>query len=109
MIYVIVRTLHIVACLLMILVVLLQTGRGAGLSLFGGSGDSLITTPTGSSFMKNVTTGLAIMFACTSLFLTLLSSRSGSSSVTSRAPAPMSVPQAPPAPPAAPAPATPSK
>jgi preprotein translocase subunit SecG len=110
MIYGIIKALHIIACLMMIIVVLLQTGRGAGLSVFGGGGDSLITTPTGSSFMKNVTTGLACLFAFTSLFLTLLSSRSGMSSVTGRnfTPAPVSAPEAPPAPPAAPAP-TPSK
>ncbi|MBI3552043.1 MAG: preprotein translocase subunit SecG [Elusimicrobia bacterium] len=109
LIYAFIRVLHIVACILMIMVVLLQTGRGAGLSVFGGSGDSLITTPTGSSFMKNVTTGLACLFAFTSLFLTLLSSRSGMSSVTGRTPlspppaaappVPPGVPPTPPAPP----------
>lgn len=106
MAYLFIRTLHIIACILMILVVLLQTGRGAGLSVFGGSGDSLITTPTGSSFMKNLTTGLACLFAFTSLFLTLLSARSGMSSVTSRAPvtAPVSAPPTPTTPPATPAP-----
>jgi len=111
-IYFFIRALHIVACVLMILVVLLQTGRGAGLSVFGGSGDSLITTPTGWKFMKNVTTGLACLFAFTSLFLTLLSSRSGMASVTGRVAAPMapvSAPQAPAAPPAAPATPSPSK
>ncbi len=101
MAYAFIRTLHIIACLLMIIVVLLQTGRGAGLSVFGGGGDSLITTPTGSSFMKNLTTGLACLFAFTSLFLTLLSSRGGMASVTNRAPAPppVTAPEAPPTPP----------
>lgn len=110
MIYGLIKGLHVVACLLMIIVVLLQTGRGAGLSVFGGSGDSLITTPTGSSFMKNVTTGLACLFAFTSLFLTLLSSRSGMSSVTGRnfTPAPVSAPAEPSGPTEAPAP-SPSK
>jgi len=91
--------IHVTACLSMILVVLLQTGRGAGLQMFGGGGDSLITTPSGSSFMKKFTTGLAATFAATSLFLTLLQSRGGMSSVTSK------VPQAPAEAPAAPAPA----
>jgi preprotein translocase subunit SecG len=102
-------TVHVIACLLMILVVLLQTGRGAGLNVFGGGGDSLIQTPSGSSFMKNFTTILAGTFAFTSLFLTLLSGRSGMSSVTgrTRASAPMEAPPAPPPPP--PAPAQPNK
>ena len=91
--------IHIAACLGMILVVLLQTGRGAGLQMFGGGGDSLITTPGGSSFMKKFTTGLAATFAFTSLFLTLLQNRTGMSSVTSRivnTPAPLETPAAPP-------------
>lgn len=79
---------HVIACLLMILVVLLQTGRGAGLMVFGGGGDSLINTPTGSTFMKKFTAVLAGTFAATSLFLNLLASRSGLSSVTSRVTAP---------------------
>lgn len=80
-------TVHILACLCMILFVLLQTGRGAGLAMFGGGGDSLINTPSGSSFMKKFTAGLAATFAITSLFLTLLSDRTGMSSVTSKSPA----------------------
>jgi preprotein translocase subunit SecG len=79
-------TVHIIACFGMILFVLLQTGRGAGLSMFGGGGDSLINTPSGSSFMKKFTGGLAATFAFTSLFLTLLSDRTGMSSVTSKVP-----------------------
>lgn len=87
--YTILMTIHIIACIGMILFVLLQTGRGAGLSMFGGGGDSLINTPSGSSFMKKLTAGLAATFAFTSLFLTLLSDRTGMSSVTSKAlPAP---------------------
>ena len=99
-------TIHVIACLLMILVVLLQTGRGAGLNIMGGGGDSLINTPSGSSFMKNFTAILAGTFAFTSLFLTLLSGRSGMSSVTGRVrpQPPVEAPQAPPTPPPPPAP-----
>ena len=102
------KFVHVAACLLMIVVVLLQTGRGAGLSVFGGGGDSLINTPSGSDFMKKFTAVLAGTFAFTSLFLTLLSSRAGLSSVTSRVrtPPPVEAPAQTPAPaPAAPAPA----
>ena len=91
--YTFLLTVHIIACFGMILFVLLQTGRGTGLSMFGGGGDSLINTPSGSSFMKKFTGGLAATFAFTSLFLTLLSDRSGMSSMTSKAPpAPVTVP-----------------
>ena len=96
-------TVHVIACFGMILFVLLQTGRGAGLSMFRGGGDSLINTPSGSSFMKKFTGGLAATFAFTSLFLTLLSDRTGMSSVTSKAPPmPVPIPAEAPAAPAAP-------
>ncbi|MDE2490826.1 MAG: preprotein translocase subunit SecG, partial [Elusimicrobia bacterium] len=102
-----VMAIHVLACLAMILVVLLQTGKGAGLQVFGGGGDSLITTPSGSSFMKKFTAGLAATFALTSLFLTLLQSRSSMASVTSEVPAPLESP-APETSPAAAAPAAPA-
>lgn len=92
MLYYFLLTAHVGACVLMILVVLLQSGRGAGLNVFGGGGDSLIQTPSGSTFMKKFTAALAGTFAFTSLFLTLLSSRSGMRSVTSSAAAPLSAP-----------------
>lgn len=95
--YTFLMTLHVMACLGMILFVLLQTGRGAGLSMFGGGGDSLINTPSGSSFMKKFTAGLAATFAITSLLLTLISDRTGMASVTSRASAPVPAPAAQPA------------
>ena len=91
MIFKFLEVIHISACLLMILVVLLQSGRGAGLAVFGGGGDSLINTPSGSDFMKKFTAGLAATFAFTSLFLTLLSSRAGLTSVTSRVPVPVPI------------------
>src|SRR3989338_8876504 len=101
MVYGFLMFVHVTSCLHMILVVLLQTGRGAGLMVFGGGGDSLINTPSGSSFMKKFTAGLAITFACTSLLMTLHSSRSGMSSVTSRVAAPAAQPAPRPAQPAA--------
>jgi preprotein translocase subunit SecG len=115
--YGLLKVVHVVSCVLMIVVVLLQTGRGAGLAVFGGGGDSLINTPSGSDFMKKFTAVLAGTFAFTSLFLTLLSSRAGMSSVTSRvhaAPPPLAAPAVPapapaPAAPAGPAPAAQGK
>jgi len=99
MLYWVVMGLHLFACFALICTVLfLQSGRGAGLMVFGG-GDSLINSPTGSSFIKKTTAVLAGTFAVTSLFLTLLGTRSTMSSVTSK------IPDAPASRPAAPAPA----
>lgn len=107
MLHTIVLSLHVAACLFMILFVLLQTGRGAGLGVLGGGGGDLINTPTGSSFMKKFTAALAGTFAFTSLFLTLLQNRTGLSTVTNEVTAPLPAPTAPasPAAPEQPAPA----
>ena len=80
--YTFLLTIHVAACILLILVVLLQAGRGAGLAVFGGGGGDIFTTPTSTSFMKQMTSGLAITFAITSLLLTLISGRAGMRSVT---------------------------
>ena len=95
--------LHIFACIgLIIAVLLLQSGRGAGLQMFGGGGDSLINTPSGSSFMRKATGWLAATFAFTSLFLPIVSNRMRGSSVTDRElPPPIQAPSAAPTAPAA--------
>jgi preprotein translocase subunit SecG len=69
--------IHIVVCVGLILVVLFQAGKGAGLgNLFGGGGgDQLFSAPSGTAFIKKVTTGMAVIFIITSVMLTLMSSR----------------------------------
>lgn len=102
--YTFLMAVHVAACLFLILVVLLQAGRGAGLSVFGGGGDAVFASPSGSTFMRKLTATLATTFAVTSLMLTLLSGRVGMRSVTQgERPA---VPGAPPA--SAPVPAAPA-
>lgn len=78
-------TVHVLVCLLVILVVLIQSGKGAGLSnVFGGGGggDALFSAPSGSLFIRKLTTGLAVGFFLTSLTLTYLSARRGLRTVT---------------------------
>jgi preprotein translocase subunit SecG len=69
--------IHIIVCVGLVLVVLFQAGKGAGLgNLFGGGGgDQLFSAPSGTAFIKKVTTGMAIIFIITSVMLTLLTSR----------------------------------
>lgn len=81
-------TVHVVACVLLILIVLIQPSKGGGFAIFGGGGETLFSTPSGTSFLKSVTTGCAITFALTSLTLTMLGTRSGLRSVTEGAPEP---------------------
>jgi preprotein translocase subunit SecG len=77
-------TLHIIVCALVILIVLIQSGKGAGLSgvFGGGGGDALFSAPSGSMFLRKLTTGLAVGFFLTSLMLTYLSARRGLRTVT---------------------------
>jgi preprotein translocase subunit SecG len=99
--YTFIMTVHVLACFLLILIVLVQPSKGGGFAIYGGGGDTLFSAGSGTSFMKQMTAGCAITFAITSLLLTLLASRSGLRSVVSRLPA------EPPSAPASPAPATP--
>ncbi len=115
MMYSVVLSLHVVACLLVILVVLIQSGKGAGMGgLFsGGGGDALFSAPSGSSFIRKVTTGFAITFFVTSLLLTYLGARRGMQSVTQNLympppAAPAAAPATPPAPKSAPSAAAPA-
>jgi preprotein translocase subunit SecG len=92
---VLLTTIHVTACVLLIMIVLLQAGRGAGLAVFGGGGDTLFASPSGSSALKKATVTLASVFALTSLMLTLLGGRAEMRTVTGRAGPPVAAPQAP--------------
>ena len=63
--------LHLIACVFLILVVLLQTGKGAEMgAVFGGGGGSTLFGASGAgNFLTKLTTGTAIVFFLTSLFL----------------------------------------
>jgi len=85
--YYAVIVLHIMACLFLIAVVLLQQGKGQDLaSAFGGGGTQTAFGPRGSAnVLTRATTILAAVFMVTSLALTVL--RPGSSSVLDKIPA----------------------
>ncbi len=73
--------LHVVVCVALIMIVLLQTGKGADMgAAFGGGGSQTLFGSTGAStFLSKATTVAAIIFMLTSLVLAYLSSnRSGS-------------------------------
>ncbi len=93
--YYLVVALHIIACLFLIGVVLLQQGKGQDLaSAFGGGGTQTAFGPRGSAnVLSRATTILAALFMITSLALTIL--RPGSSSVLDRIPATAASPAAP--------------
>jgi len=81
---------HVIVCFLLILIVLLQSGKGADLAgAFGGGGSQTAFGARGTAtFLSKLTTGAAIVFMLTAFSLSLFSSRKGGSSVMERAKAP---------------------
>ena len=84
--YVLVLIVHVIVCLVLIMVVLLQAGRGGGFSdmLGGGQPQSLFGTQT-NAFMMKATEVCAFMFIITSLALGMMSSHKGRSLVANQA------------------------
>jgi preprotein translocase subunit SecG len=78
-----VTVIHLLVCTLLILVVLLQTGKGADLaSAFGGAGtQGAIGARSSGNVLSKATTVAAILFMITSLTLTILKSRQESGTV----------------------------
>ena len=79
----ILNVLHIVVAFFLILVVLLQTGKGTAMgSAFGGGASQTMFGSAGAgNFLTKLTTAAAIIFMITSLTLTTLSSQKESRSV----------------------------
>jgi preprotein translocase subunit SecG len=129
--YILLMLIHIVVCIFLIIVVLLQSGKAADLAgAFGGMGSQTAFGPRGSAtLLSKATTISAIVFMLTSLSLSIMATRNAGLGATvlegspgrtapatqqQKAPAPAPVPPAgqPSAPPvqqSAPAPAAPKK
>jgi preprotein translocase subunit SecG len=93
LIHYVVPTIHVFACLFLIVVVLLQTGKGADMgAVFGGGSQTLFGSSGAGNFLTKLTTGTAIAFMLTSLILTYGASRSPTSHLIEKLPAPAAVP-----------------
>jgi len=97
---------HVLVCIFLILVVLLQQGKGADWAgTFGGGGSQTVFGARGAgTILSKATTAAAVIFMITSLALAILISRPGGSSVindkavpktSTPAPAPAPAPQPP--------------
>ncbi len=86
--------IHVMVCVALILIVLLQTGKGAdmGAAFGGGSSQTLFGSTGASTFLTKATTVAAIVFMVTSLTLAYLSSHQTSDSVMSDVDAPFEQP-----------------
>ena len=101
---------HVLACLFLIVVVLLQTGKGADMgAVLGGGSQTLFGASGAGNLLTKLTTGMAITFMATSLLIAIGQRQQPSSTLIDRLPeappaaAPIDVP--PPAAPTAEAPA----
>jgi len=70
--------LHIVVCILLIIIILLQSGKSADLAgAFGGAGSQSTFGPRGTAtILSKATTVLAVMFMVITLLLMISSKRS---------------------------------
>jgi len=83
--------IHISVCIALIMIVLLQTGKGAdmGAAFGGGSSQTLFGSTGASTFLTKATTIAAIIFMLTSLALSYISSHRTEPSVLSDIQAPI--------------------
>jgi preprotein translocase subunit SecG len=81
MIY-LVTFIHVLVCFFLIVVVLLQSGKSGDIAAaFGGQGSQTAFGPRGAATaLSKATTWSAIIFMLTSITLSILASRAGSSS-----------------------------
>src|SRR6266567_2301222 len=92
MAYTLLTIVHILVCLFLIVVVLLQSGKAADLAgAFGGMGSQTAFGPRGSAtLLSKATTISAILFMFTSMSLSILATRNtggGGSTILDRHPA----------------------
>ena len=78
---ILITVVHVIVCLILVVVVLLQSGKAADLAgAFGGMGSQTVFGPRGSAtVLSKATTISAIAFMFTSLTLSILATRAGSS------------------------------
>ena len=93
--YTVVTIIHVLSCIFLVLVVLLQTGKGADMgAVFGGSSSTVFGSSGAGTFLTRLTTATAIVFMLTSLSLTYFSSRRNLATVFDTAPAASAPPAA---------------
>jgi preprotein translocase subunit SecG len=110
--YILLLILHVIVCLFLIIVVLLQSGKAADLAgAFGGMGSQTAFGPRGSAtLLSKATTISAVLFMITSLSLSILATRNAGlgTSVLEVAPKTTTAPKTAPAPAQIPVPGVPA-
>lgn len=93
---ILITIIHILVCLFLIFIVLIQSSKGAELgAAFGGSSQTLFGSRGAATFLSKVTAVAAVVFMITSLVLSIAASK-GTSVVKKTSPPPaQTVPQEP--------------
>lgn len=82
-----ITTLHVIACIVLILVVLLQAGKGANMgAAFGGASQTVFGSSGAGTFLGKMTTLVAAIFMLTSLGLSYFSLPQGGTSIMDSVP-----------------------
>lgn len=77
---ILVTAVHVIVCIILILVILLQAGKGANMgAAFGGSSQTVFGSSGPASFLGRMTTIVAILFMVTSLTLSYSAIHKGKS------------------------------
>ena len=86
--FTIILGLHVFICFLLIVAILLQSGKGSdlGSALGGGVASDIFGPGAPANVMNKVTTILAILFMFTSITLTVLSGGRANQSIITKAP-----------------------
>jgi preprotein translocase subunit SecG len=81
--------IHVIVCIALIMIVLLQTGKGAdmGAAFGGGSSQTLFGSTGASTFLSKATTVAAIVFMLTSLTLAYIYGKRNTESIMTNNPA----------------------
>jgi preprotein translocase subunit SecG len=111
MLYYFAATIYVLTCMVLMLVILLQQGKGGDIAnaFGGGSSQAAFGARSGATVLSRATTICAALFVLGALFLGIVGQRGPGSVIGGRVPAPAQQTPAPAVPaPATPAPATPA-
>jgi preprotein translocase subunit SecG len=111
MLYYFAATIYVLTCMVLMLVILLQQGKGGDIAnaFGGGSSQAAFGARAGATVLSRATTVCAVLFVVGALLLGIIGQRGPGSVIGGRAPAaPVQSAPAAPAPAPAPAPTTPA-
>jgi preprotein translocase subunit SecG len=77
-----VLAVHISVCIALVVIILLQQGKGADVgAVFGGSSQTVFGSSGAGNVLTRVTSGLAVVFFATSMYLAFMSTQRATGSI----------------------------